>query len=123
MNTVIVSTTELVIEPRGLNKIWGFRRELRVPLSHVDRATADHSIGGNPPMLRLLGLSLPGKHVGTFSHNGAVSYWNISNREENVVVEFSHEGFARAVLTVDNPSEVARTINHAIESSGPSANQ
>jgi len=46
MNTVLVSTNELVIEPRGLNKIWGFRRELRVPLSHVNRATPDRNIGG-----------------------------------------------------------------------------
>ena len=123
MNTVLVSTSELVIEPRGLNKICGFRRELRVPLSHVNRATADRNIGGNAPMLRLLGLSLPGKHVGTFSRNGEVSYWNISNRKENVVVEFSHEGFARAVLTVDNPAEVAWTINQAIENSDQSADQ
>ncbi|GAA1148769.1 hypothetical protein [Nesterenkonia lutea] len=115
MNTVTVSAGELVITPRGLNKIWGFRRELRVPLSHVTRATADTSIGADPPALRLLGLSLPGKHVGTFFRHGEHSYWNISDRVHNVVVEFVHEGFARAVLTVEEPTDTARAITAAIQ--------
>lgn len=113
MNTVTIRGGELIVKPRGLDKLWGFRRELRVPLAHVQRASADASVGQNPPRFRLLGLSLPGRHVGTFFRNGQHSYWNISNRKNNVVIELAHEGFARAVLTVKEPTATARIINDA----------
>ena len=116
MNTVKIRGGELIVKPRGLNKLWGFRRELRVPLAHVQRASADASVGQNPPRLRLLGLSLPGKHVGTFLGNGQHSYWNISNRKNNVVIDLAHEGFACAVLTVKEPTATARLINDATQS-------
>lgn len=74
MNTVAICGGELIVKPRGLDKLWGFRRELRVPLAHVQGATADASVAQNPPRLRLLGLSLPGKHVGTFFRDGQHSY-------------------------------------------------
>ena len=115
MNTVTISAGELVIRPRGLDKVWGFRRELRVPLAHVRGATADSSVGENPPRFRLLGMSLPGKHVGTFFHEGEHSYWNISDRQDNVVIELAHEGFARAVVTVKNPAVTERAINDATQ--------
>lgn len=118
MNTVTIRAGELIVKPRGLDKLWGFRRELRVPLAHVQSATADSSVGQNPPRLRLLGLSLPGKHVGTFFRNGQHSYWNISNRKNNVVIDLAHEGFACAVLTVKKPDAAARVINDAIHSEG-----
>lgn len=115
MNTVtITDDNELLIKPHGLNKIWGFRKELRVPLSHVKSAKLDCNIGRNPPLLRLLGLSLPGKHVGTFSRDKKISYWNISDREHNVIIEFINEGFAYAVLTVESPANTARMIEQAI---------
>lgn len=116
MNTVAICGGELIVKPRGLDKLWGFRRELRVPLAHVQGATADASVAQNPPRLRLLGLSLPGKHVGTFFRDGQHSYWNISNRKNNVVIDLTHEGFAYAVLTVKKPTATARTINDAIHS-------
>lgn len=114
MNTVTIRGGELIVKPRVLDKLWGFRGELRVPLAHVQRASANASVGQNPPRLRLLGLSLPGKHVGTFFRNGQHSYWNISTRKNNVVIELAHEGFACAVLTVKEPTATARLINEAI---------
>lgn len=38
---VTVTPTELIVEPRGLDKLWSFRRRVVVPLSHVRGATHD----------------------------------------------------------------------------------
>ncbi|GAB3670692.1 hypothetical protein GCM10027591_16730 [Zhihengliuella somnathii] len=120
MNSVTVAEGQLIIEPRGLNKLWGFRRELRFPLAHVRQATADPRIGYDPPKLRLLGLSLPGKHVGTFSFRGGRGYWNISDRERNVSIELTDESLTHAVLTVNNPTETAQEITDALQRYRPS---
>lgn len=114
MNSVTIVDGELLIKPRGLDKLWGFRRELRVPLTHVRSASADPAVGANPPHLRLLGLTLPGKNVGTFFQDGQHVYWNVSNSKHNVVINLVHEGFAQAVLTVKGPQVIADRINHAI---------
>lgn len=115
MNTITLDGVELVITPRGLDKIWGFRREIRVPLAHVRGATADTGVADEPRGLRSPGLALPGKYVGTFKKEGESSYWNVSDRRRNVVIDFNDEEFARAILTVKNPAEIQRAVNAAIQ--------
>lgn len=115
MNTITIDGGELIIEPRGLDKMWGFRREIRVPLSHVRGATADSGVADEPKGLRAPGLAIPGKYVGTFHRDGEASFWNISDRRRNVVIDFIEEEFARAILTVDDPAQAERDINSAIQ--------
>jgi hypothetical protein len=87
MNTVIVDGVELVITPQGLDKVWAFRSELRVPLGHVRGATADTGVADGPRGLRAPGLAIPGKYVGTFKKDGESTYWNVSDRRRNVVID------------------------------------
>lgn len=114
MNTVTVEEHELVIAPWGINKILGFRSGLRVPLTHVQSARVDTSIAGRGAGLRLLGTSLPGKHVGTFFKDKRHSYWNVSHQSNNIVVELVQEGFDYVVLTVRSPQHVASEITDAL---------
>lgn len=114
MNTIAITERELTIEPRGLDKLWGFRRQITVPLEHVRGATFDSGVAAEPTGLRAPGLSLPGKHVGTFRRDGEVTFWNVSDPSRNVVIEFVDEPFDRAVLTVDDPRAVEAAINAAL---------
>ena len=56
---VTVTPTELIVEPRGLDKLWSFRRRIVVPLSHVRGATHDPGMKHEPRGLRAPGLGLP----------------------------------------------------------------
>lgn len=118
MNSITIEGANLVIEPRGLDKLWGLRSLITVPLDHVQRATMDADIADEPKGFRSPGLHLPGKTVGTFRRNGEVVYWNVSHPTDNVVIEFSDEQLDRAVLTVPDPAATARQINAAIPQLG-----
>lgn len=115
MNTVLVIGNNLVIKPHGLDKLWGMRRELVIPLKDVRGATADISVASDPKGLRAPGLHFFGKVVGTFHRHGESTYWNINSPRNNLVIEFSNQKLARAVLTVSEPSGVEKMVNQAIQ--------
>lgn len=116
-NTIILGGERLTVEPTGLNKLWGFRRRIEVPLDQVRGATYDPEAAHAGKGMRFPGLALPGrKWVGTFFHDGEWEYWNVRAGGQTIVVELGATApFARLYLTVDDASEVANRIN--IESS------
>ncbi len=114
MNTITITDDELVIEPKGLDKLWGLRRELRVPLAHVRGATADPGVADEPRGIRAPGLAVPGKYVGTFHRDGEASFWNVSDPRDNIVIQFQNDEYARAVLTVADPATTEHDINDAL---------
>lgn len=118
MNTITIEGTDLIIEPRGLDKLWGLRSRITVPLDHVQGATVEPNVAAEPKGFRSPGLHLPGKIVGTFRRDGEVVFWNVSDPNANVVIEFSDEQFDRAVLTVSDPEATARLINDSIPQIG-----
>ena len=115
MNEIALTETELVVEPKGLDRLWGFRRELRIPIAHVRGATADTGVADEPRGIRAPGLSVPGKHVGTFHRDGEASFWNVSDSRDNIVIQLQDEEFSRAVLTVADPAAAERAINEAVQ--------
>lgn len=115
MNTVTVTDSLLIVEPRGLDKMWSFRRELQIPLAHVRGATFDPGANDEPKGLRAPGLSIPGKWAGTFNKDGDKSFWNVSGPGATVVIELADEHYARLVLTVENPRSVVDTVNVAAQ--------
>ena len=115
MNVIALTEDDLIVEPKGLDKLWGFRKELRVPLSHVRGATADPGVAGEPRGIRAPGLSVPGKTVGTFHRDGEASFWSVSDPHDNIVIQFQDEEYARAVLTVEDPDATERAINAALQ--------
>lgn len=118
MNEITVTADELVVQPRGLDKLWSFTRELRIPLTHVRGATADPGVADEPRGLRAPGLAVPGKYAGTFHRDGEATFWNVSDPRDNVVIDLQDEKFRRLVLTVADPSAEERRINAAVQTAG-----
>ena len=114
MNTVTIEGDRLVVVPRGLDKLWSWRRRLEVPLAHVRGATEDPGATTEAKGLRAPGLSLPGKTSGSFHRDGEKTFWNVSNSRGTIVVELRDEDFQRLVLTVDDPRAVVRDVNNAV---------
>ena len=113
MNTVTVTSTELIVEPQGLDKLWGLKRELRFPLSHVLGATADDGVAADPRGLRAPGLSIGGKTVGTFHRDGEAVFWSVDDPRSNVVIQLRDERLARVVVTVQDPAATERAVTEA----------
>ena len=115
MNSITLTDTLLVVEPRGLDKLWSFTRQLDIPLAHVRGATFDPGANHEPKGLRAPGLGMPGKWSGTFYKDGDKTFWNVSAPNETIVIELVHENFARLFLTVDQPRSVVDAINVAVQ--------
>lgn len=119
MNTITLTDTCLVVEPKGLDKLWSFTRRLSIPLGHVRGATFDPGANEEPKGLRAPGLAVPGKWAGTFTKDGDKTFWNVSTPGSTVVIELSDEHFTRLVLTADQPRSVVDAINLALQARQP----
>ena len=115
MNLITVTERELVVEPRGLDKMWSFTRRLAIPLAHVRGATHASGMNREPKGIRAPGLHLPGKWAGTFTRDGERAFWNVSDNDRTIVIELTDEHYARLVLTVDDPASAVDLINGALK--------
>ena len=103
-------------DPQHLDKLWSFTGKLQFPLEHVLGATYDPDLRNEPKGWRGPGLGLPNKLSGTFHAGGNEQFWNISGYEKVVVFTLSpEEEYERVMVTVEDPHEVVRLVNGAIE--------
>jgi hypothetical protein len=115
VNIVTITPTTIIVEPKGLDKLWSFRRRIVVPLAHVRGATFDPGANEEPKGLRAPGLAIPGKWSGTFHRDGDTSFWNVSTPARTVVIELTHERYERLVLTVAEPRAIVDQVNGALQ--------
>ena len=113
MNDVHIDNGMLIVEPRGINKLWGFQKKLEYPLSHVIGATHDPQVHNEPKGFRGPGLATPGRWVGTFRKDGEKHYWCVKKGTKSIVISLRDERYSRLFLTVDHPRELADRINAA----------
>ena len=115
-NDVSVTAGRLAVEPRGLDKLWGLRGRIEVPLSQVRGATYDPEATHTGKGWRAPGLALPGrKWVGTFYRDGQRSYWNVRRGCPTVVIELAPPArYARLYLSVDDGRAVVDRVNAAV---------
>ena len=115
-NVVTLDNDRLVVEPQGLDKLWGLRRRIEVPLTQVRGATYDPEALHAAKGMRAPGLALPNvKWVGTFRRHGQRTYWNVRRGGQTVVIELDPTAhFARLYLTVEDARALADRINAAV---------
>lgn len=115
-NKVEIQDGELIVTPRGLDKIWSFKREIRVPLALVRGATFDPDVVRDPKGFRSPGLNTLGKKVSaTYRKDRERHYWNVTGASDVVVVELdSTFKYSRLILSVDDPVGLERRINEAV---------
>lgn len=114
MNDVRIDNGMLIVEPRGINKLWGFRKKLEFPLTHVSGATYDPQVHHEPKGFRSPGLATTGRWVGTFRKDGEKHYWCVTKGTKSIVISLKDEEVSRLFLTVDHPRELVDRINAAI---------
>ncbi len=89
----------IVIRPRGLNRLWAFRTELRVPVSSVSAVRTDVPRRGVPSGFRMPGTYVPGLiQAGTYRRKGEKSFWLAGRSRTVTVIECRDAKFDRVVL-------------------------
>ena len=116
---VTVTGGNLVVEPKGLDKVWSFTRRLVVPMSAVKGVSVRSAAAVRPRGRRWPGLRLFDKVSGRFVSDGRRQFWNVTARRGDVVVITlaPQPRFDELVLTVDDPSAVAGELHRQGSSS------
>ena len=116
MVEIQISSSEVVLRPRGLHRLWALKGEIRIPLNQLKRV----DVGVTPEARQRLSrsLRLPGTYVprvitaGSYRCNGKWAFWDVVGKGENAVT-LSTEGHHYTELVVD-VSDTKATI-HAFE--------
>ena len=106
----------LVIEPRGLMKLWAMKSDLAVPVDSVRhvRVVADRKT--IPLGLRLPGTAVPGLIIaGSYLKKGEWSFCAIRGDRPVVVIEFDDGRYARALIETKDPQA---TVNSTLAALG-----
>ncbi|GAA1505108.1 hypothetical protein BJ978_002461 [Agromyces terreus] len=109
-NSLRIENGNLIIVPKGMDKVWGFRKKLTVPLSSVTNVSVEPAPYRIPTGWRGPGLDISGKLVGTFHPKGERHYWNYSGTGTALSIRLDEaEHFRQLYLSVDD-AEASRQL-------------
>ncbi len=99
---------ELVVRPRGLNRLWAFKGEVRIPLAAITEVRRDVSRTSVPSGLRVPGTYVPGViQAGTYRRKGERSFWLVGRTRTVTVVECPGARYDRVVLELGDDEAAA----------------
>lgn len=119
-NALEISANTLIISPRGLDRIWGVRKRIEIPLTSIANVSVESNAHRIPTGWRGPGLGLPWKLSGTFHPNRERHYWNFSSAFGSPeVLSIRLDGtqhFHQIHLSVSDPAKWCQRINAALVS-------
>lgn len=111
-NAVTVKGSEVLIRPRGLDRLWCFKKELRIPVEFIELASVSNRPLAERPGTRLPGTDIGVKRCGTYSRNKKRSFWNVSGNSPALAIDcIPGAEYARVVLSVVEPEKIGKMIN------------
>ncbi len=116
MVEISVEGDRLHLEVQAWDKLWSFRSQLDFPLEHITSVRADaEAARGWWHGIRLLGTQVPGiVTAGAFYQHGDVVFYDVHDPDSTIVLELTHERYARLVIEVGDPTAAVKTISAAI---------
>ena len=110
-NTLTIDGDDLVIVPRGLDKLWGFRRRIVVPLSRIVEVRVEERPHHVPKGWRGPGLDTGWKLSGTFHPHGERHYWNFSGIGPALNIKLDGSGrFSQLYLSVGDAEQTHKWL-------------
>lgn len=105
----------LAVRPRGLNRVWAMRTEVRVPLSEVAEVNRDVDRQSVPSGFRVPGTYVPGLiQAGAYRSKRGRSFWLVGRTPKVTVIECPGGRFDRIVLQLSD--ETAAKVQRAVGS-------
>ena len=102
---VEVRGDQLVVNMKTRDKKFMLLSSIRIPLAHVSGAEAEPKV----PWEVWRGWRVPGVNV-----PGVRFYACYGRRDKTLVISLKNETYERLITEVDDPAEVARSINDAV---------
>jgi hypothetical protein len=113
----------LLLQVKGLDRLWAMRSRLEIPLGSVSGVRAD------PQVARGLwkGVSAPGTHIpgliiaGTFYQDDKRIFWDVHDPERTIIIELQGQRYDQLIVEVSDPAAAVALIEGAVSSAGPPA--
>lgn len=114
-NTLRIEGGNLVVVPRGLDKLWGLRKQLVVPLSSISEVRIERAPFGVPTGRRGPGLDGFGKQTGTFHPGSERHYWNYAHPGEALNIRLDgSQYFHQLFLSVSDAEAAQQLVTEAV---------
>ncbi|MBP1327192.1 hypothetical protein JOF28_002424 [Leucobacter exalbidus] len=115
-NTLKIVDDALIVIPRGMDRVWGLRKRITVPLSCITDVQIEHRPHWVPTGWRGPGLDAFGKLVGTFHPEQERHYWNFSGRGSVLTIAVSGgRPFDRLYLSVADLEACQQMVSTAAQ--------
>ena len=123
MARVSVENGQLVVSMKGVRKYLAspclirLINDVTVPLENVVNATTEYTWSNEPMFQRGdVSASIPGRYFGgNFVQDGDKVFYDLSKKEEAVVINLKGEDYERLIIGVDDPEATVALIQQALE--------
>lgn len=114
-NALHIAGDSLTVIPRGLDKVWGVRRRVNIPLSSITEVRIERDPHRVPMGWRGPGLDIFWKLVGTFHPGNERHYWNYAGPGEALNLRLDDSQYFRELyLSVGNAEAALQRISDAL---------
>ncbi len=117
MAKVLIRHGELIVEVEAVNRIWGLRCRLEIPLAHVVGASIGPALAqgfpGTPPVGGDRSAVLDASR---FVPAGTRVFWDARDPTQLVAIDLADTRYTQLVVGVDDPPDVAARIYEALRS-------
>jgi hypothetical protein len=111
MATIDMTPDEVIVRLRGLESIGALRRKVRMPRAAITGvAVVDdpYRLGAG---IRTAGITIPGsRRVGFFRTKSGRLFVAARKGQHGVQINFERQPFQQALLSVENPEDVAAAL-------------
>jgi hypothetical protein len=120
MTTIETSNSELIVRVEGMDRIFAFKSELRIPLTHV--AGAERAADEARTFWH--GIRFPGTHIpglitaGTYYESGRRAFWDVHDPERALAIHLRDEKYDKLVIEVEDVNAALAQIASACRMAG-----
>ena len=116
MVQVTIRDDRAIFNVEGMDRLWAFRSELEIPVSHIVGVVHDpEQVGRWWHGLKVFGTELPGLFAaGTFYYHGELVFWDVRQPERTIVVSLEHERYKKLIIEVADPASTVGRLQRAI---------
>jgi hypothetical protein len=113
MVEVAIHGTHVLIEVKGLDKLWAFKGQLEIPVAHIRGVRADPTIArGWWKGIKAPGTSIPGViRAGTFYQDDKRVFWDVHDPDKTVVIDLHDERYDQLIVEVADPAATVSQLS------------
>ncbi|HMB81881.1 MAG TPA: hypothetical protein VKI43_17525 [Vicinamibacterales bacterium] len=116
MVDVTIQGDRAVFNVEGLHKLWAFRSQIEIPLTHITGVEADAGqVGRWWHGFKLIGADVPGLFaMGTFYYHGEMVFWDVNDLARTIIVSLDHERYKKLIIEVANVEDTMARLRGAL---------